>query len=182
MTKTKNLSCPMPENTNPLYISNFAFSVHKAPKMTFFVQSANLPDISLGEASVASPLLDWPEPGDKINFGQFSCTFMVDERMENFKELTNWMLALGYPDDHDRFTQFMKSQDNLLTERLKTVSDATLGILGANLQPIATYTFIDCFPVSISGIQFDTTVTDATPIKITATFAYSNFELKTIYD
>lgn len=179
---SKHLSCPMPENTNPLYISNFIFSVQKAPDMTFFVQNANLPDISLGEATIATPLSDWPEPGDKVNFGQFSCTFLLDEKMRNYKQITDWLIALGYPTDHRQFSKFIYKQENNLSEHLKTVSDATLGILGANLGPIATYTFIDCFPVSISGFQFDTTVSDAQPIRATATFAYSSYELITIYD
>lgn len=179
---SNGLTCPMPENTNPLYISNFIFSVHKAPDVTFFVQQANLPDISLGEATIATPLVDYPEPGDKINFGQFSCTFIVDERLNNYKQIANWMLALGYPDNHSRFTKFIKDQDNNLSESLKTKSDATLGILNASMGAIATYSFIDCFPIALSGFQFDTTVVDATPIKATATFAYSHYQLVTIYD
>lgn len=177
---SNNLTCPIPDTLNPLYISNFVFSVHKLPSMTFFVQQASLPDITLGEATMATPLVDFPIPGDKMNFSQFSCTFMIDEKFENYKNVTEWIMALGYPDNHERYTQFINKQESNLNEHLKTVSDATLGVLDANLRAIATYTFIDCFPISVSGIQYDTTVADAVPIKATVTFAYSHYELKTL--
>ena len=46
----------------------FRFKMTKIPKVEFFVQTANIPGINLGTATVASPLYDYPVPGDKINY------------------------------------------------------------------------------------------------------------------
>lgn len=176
------LKCPMPDNINPLYPANFIFSVHKAPELTFFVQDVNMPDMSLGNATYATPLTDIPVPGDKINFGQLTISFLVDEKFSNYSQLTEWMLALGFPDDHQRFTSFTKKQENNLSEHLKTVSDATLGIIDAANHPVATYTFIDCFPISLGGWQYSSKNTDTTPITATVTFLFDHFKLQTKWD
>lgn len=173
------LTCPIPENINPLYASNFIFSVNKLPDMTFFVQDVSLPDISLGEATYATRLSDIPVPGDKVNFGTLTVSFQIDEAYKNFKAITEWLLALGYPDENQRFTTFINKKENYLSQHLKTVSDATLGILDSEMQTIAMYTFIDCFPISISGLEMTSQATDSNPLKVTATFAYNYFILET---
>jgi len=173
------LSCPIPENINPLYTTNFIFSVHKAPLMTYFVQDVNLPEISLGQAQISNPLLDVPMPGDKVTYGNLTLSFTIDSNFKNYSELSNWLISLGYPENHNQFTTFVNSQANNLTEHLKTVSDATLAILDSANKPIATYTFVDCFPVSLSGFEYSSSETDARTIKATATFVFSHYQLRT---
>lgn len=173
------LQCPVPANVNPLYPSNFVFSVNKAPNLTFFVQDVDLPDISLGEATYATRLSDIPVPGDKVVFSPLTISFQIDEDYVNYRELTRWLIALGYPESNQQFTSFINEQDNLLSEHLKTVSDATLGILDSELQPIAVYTFVDCYPLSVSGFQFTSQASDSNPLKATATFAFNYYELQT---
>ena len=46
----------------------FRFKMSKLPLVEFFVQSANLPGISLGNATQTTPLYDIPIPGDKISY------------------------------------------------------------------------------------------------------------------
>ena len=45
----------------------FRFKMTKLPKVEFFVQTANIPGISLGTATVPTPLYDYPVPGDTID-------------------------------------------------------------------------------------------------------------------
>lgn len=176
-----NLRCPIPENINPLYATNFVFSVHKVPDLTFFVQDVSFPAISLGQAITSNPLQDTPYPGDKVNFGDLSITFTIDEHFRNYTKLSEWLIALGYPENHSQFTNFVNAQQNNLTEHLKTVSDATLGILDSSNNPVATYTFIDCFPISIGGFEYSSKETDARTLNVTASFLYSHYQLRTKY-
>lgn len=177
-----NLRCPIPENINPLFSTNFIFSIHKVPDLTFFVQDVGLPSITLGEASVSNPLQDTPMPGDKLVYGELTVSFTIDERFQNYRVVSEWLHALGYPENHEQFTLFVAKQEANLTEHMKTVSDATLGILDSSNNPVATYTFIDCFPTSLSGFEYTTTDTDASSIKATATFRFSHYQLRTKYD
>lgn len=177
-----NLRCPIPDNINPLLATNFIFSVHKLPDITFFVQDVSMPDVSLGQASISNPLQDTPMPGDKVSFGSLTVSFTIDEKFANYKAVTEWLLGLGYPENHLQFTTFISAQQNNLSEHLKTVSDATLGILDSSNLPVATYTFIDCFPVSLGGFEYSTSETTARHIKASVTFAFSHYQLRTKYD
>lgn len=173
------LTCPIPGTINPLFASNFIFSVNKLPDLTFFVQDVSLPDISLGQANYSTRLSDIPVPGDKLNFGTLSVSFQIDESYKNFKALTEWIMALGFPESNSQYTNFIDQQEVHLSEHLKTVSDATLGILDSEMQPIAIYTFVDCFPISVSGFEVTSQTTDSNPLKATAVFAFNYFSLDT---
>ena len=45
----------------------FRFKCSKLPTVEFFCQTANIPGISLGQATVDTPLKSIPFPGDELN-------------------------------------------------------------------------------------------------------------------
>lgn len=55
------------------------------------------------------------------------------------------------------------------------VSDATLIVLDGTHRPMQSFTFIDMFPTSLSGIEFDATSATAQQATARASFAYSYF-------
>ena len=81
----------------------FRFKMSKLPLVEFFVQSANLPGISLGNATQVTPLYDIPIPGDKISYSPLDLSFIVDENLNNYKEIHDWILGLGFPSNHTQF-------------------------------------------------------------------------------
>ena len=81
----------------------FRFKMNKIPKVEFFVQTANIPGINLGTATVPSPLYDYPVPGDKIQYQTLDLSFLVDENLNNYKELHDWISGLGFPSNHQQF-------------------------------------------------------------------------------
>ena len=42
-------------------------------------------------------LADIPVPGDKLCFGDLEITFLVDENLENYREIHGWMYGIGFP-------------------------------------------------------------------------------------
>ena len=176
------LTCPVPETINPLQANQYIFSVNKIPSLTFFAQSANLPDLTLGSQTMSTRINDIKMPGDSLEFGSLMVRFTVDEKFKNYKAVAKWMIALGFPEDNQQFSRFIVEQQSDLDEYMKTVSDATLGILDSANNPVATITFIDCFPVSLSGLEFDSEATQSSTIKATAVFEYTHYKMTTIYD
>ena len=81
----------------------FRFKMTKLPLVEFFVQSANLPGISLGSAQQNTPLYDIPIPGDKLDYDNLTIQFLVDENLENYREIHGWLTGLGFPKDHEQF-------------------------------------------------------------------------------
>ena len=68
-------------NRNFLSPIGFKFTLAKYPKVDFFSQSANIPEISLGTAIQPSYLKNLDVPGEKITYGDFRLSFIVDENL-----------------------------------------------------------------------------------------------------
>jgi hypothetical protein len=175
------LTCPSPLNIKPLIGSgNYVFSATKFPALTLMIQDVALPTMDIGETTLATPLSDFPVPGDKINFAPLTLTFVVDESMSNYLLVNDWMVAMGFPDNHDAYINFI-SRANILTdenELARGYTDATLTILGNNNRPLVQAYFVDCFPVSLSGPRFSSTNSDASPLTAEVTFRYNYYTMR----
>ena len=64
-------------NRNFLAPTGFKFSVKRCPAATFFCNKANIPSLDLGVAQQPTYLKDIDRPGDKIQFGDLTITFLV---------------------------------------------------------------------------------------------------------
>ena len=65
-------------NRNFLSPVGFNFTLVKEPKVSFFSNTARIPELSLGTAVQPSYLKDVDVPGDKLQYGDFSLRFLVD--------------------------------------------------------------------------------------------------------
>lgn len=157
-------------NINFLAVHRFRIAIQRCPNVTFFCQTANLPGLSMGTATQATPFVDVPVPGDKIQFEEFTVSFAVDEDMSNYKEIANWIIALGFPRSHTQYRNIAQTVEG-------TRTPVSLFILDSNQQVKHTAIFHDAFPVTISGIQFDTKTEDTVIPYATASFRFSFYEI-----
>ena len=84
---TRTLSCPLPENINPLSPNGYMFSIEKLPSLSYFCQEVNLPSLNLPEATQLNPFTKIPIAGDQLEFGQLTIQFLVDDVMGNYKAI-----------------------------------------------------------------------------------------------
>ena len=188
---TRNSPKPRPgtpiENRNFLSPVGFKFGLKRAPAAAFFCNEANIPDMTLGIAEQPSYLRDIPVPGDKIQFGDLSIRFLVDEDLSNYMEIQNWIRGLGYPATLKEFDDLEK-QDYLYGAKPfdqrgdQIYSDGTLQILSSNLVPKFNVKFRDLFPYSLSTMSFDATDTDIEYFTADATFKYTLYTLTDLED
>lgn len=172
----KTLTCPLPQNINPLSPNGFNFSVSKIPNITFFCQQANLPGLTFGEPEFANPFRSIPVPGDIITYDTLQINFLIDEDMSNYRSIWNWIIALGFPQSYDQYITFVNAdQSGVLNELAKNYSDATLEILSSTNNIAATVQFVDIFPVSLDSVLFQSTNQDVPYLVGTATFRYSYY-------
>ena len=163
------------ENRNFLSSVNFKFSLNRAPKVAFFSNQVSIPSLTLGVAVQPNYLNDIPVPGDKMVFDDFTVKFLVDENLENYMEIQNWMRGLGFPeslkeiydfqDSNERFEQPYKSDMNLY-------SDGTLIGLNSNLRFNFQVIFKSMFPTYLSPLEFDATSADTEYFTADVTFKY----------
>ena len=86
------------QNRNFLSPIGFQFVLGKTPKVDFFCTNTRIPELSLGLARQPTYLKDLDIPGEKLTFGDLTLRFLVDENMENYMAIHNWLTGLGFPE------------------------------------------------------------------------------------
>ena len=170
-------SAKIPSNMNPLAPSGFRFLITKLPKMQFYCQTVNLPSITLPDAVYTTPLSNVPIPGDKLEFGELSIQFLVDETLENYKAINTWLFGLGFPIDRSQYSNFL-AQDTVAqgsSEYTRNTSDASLFILTNNNTESKLITFKNMFPVSLESLTFTGIESDVNYLIGNATFRYNYY-------
>jgi hypothetical protein len=168
------------ENRNFLSPTGFKFTITRTPKVAFFCNQANIPDLNLGVAIQPSYTNMLPTPGDMIEFGDLNLRFLVDEDLENYMEIQNWMRGLGFPEKISQFSEL--TQNGLVrgnyTQNLQNVySDGTLQVLTSSQLPNFQISFKDLFPYTLSTMTFDATDTDIQYFTADVSFKYTVYNI-----
>lgn len=157
-----------PKNTNSLQLNEFRLVLHRTPKMIYFCQEVYFPGVTIAELVQPTPFsTQVKRPSNKLDYENLDITFIVSEDMENWKEIRSWMVGLTNERD---FVRPLPENERY--------SDATLILMSSSSTPFFYVTFQNCFPVSLSGIQFSSKVTDITPATAALRLAFSGYEIQ----
>ena len=176
--------------------TQFRFLINQLPKVQYFTVSANVPGITLGDATYATPLKDIPLPGEKLTYDDLNITFIVDENLENYIEIHNWLASLGFPKSREQFKTHRSATSNLpkatvgtsgdigdvkpITSDSPMFSDSVLTVLSNKNNPVVECRFEDCFPTSLSSLDYSQNQTDVEYLTAEVTFKYKIYEIKTL--
>jgi hypothetical protein len=145
---------------NPYNTSHFKF-INKNFKLVEDACTAiQIPSMSLAPVLQTNRFATIKHPGDKVEFTYLSITFLVDEDLTNYQEISEWILSI-------RTTEYAKLKDK--------VSDSKILIHNSAHGLVGTYTFTDSFPVNLSALDLQTDGGDIVYPKITVDFAYTSF-------
>ena len=175
--------------------TQFKFGIHQLPKVEYFVTQAELPDISLDTTLQNTPFKDIPIPGEKLTYSNLTVTFLVDEYLENYISLHDWITGLGFPQNRTQFTTFRDITSNTppdggneasvdivgsaISDK-SMYSDGYLMILSNKNNPIVQIDFQDMFPISLGALSYDQGATDVEYLSVSTTFAYNIYTLTTL--
>ena len=152
-----------PTNINQLNVVSFETNFLRMPGVNYFCQRVSIPGINLSNTILSTPYANIPIEGDVLEFEDLTIGFIVDEDMQNYLELYNWLKSIGFPEkfpQYDNETSSIKSDVNKLIHTNKS-------------NPNYSIVFKDVFPISLGTIAFDTNATALDPIVINAGFKYS---------
>ncbi len=178
--------------------TQFKFGIIKLPKVEYFCTAANIPGITLGNTNQPTPLKDIPIPGDKLDYDTLNISFLVDENLENYREIHGWLTGLGFPKDYSQFRdlqgagsdRYPTTQNVGLSKELGQVkkavqddgglySDATLFVLTSKNTNNIEVRFRDIYPVSLSGLDYNQQANDVDYLTASVTFSYKIYEFAT---
>jgi hypothetical protein len=167
-------------NTDLLQSAKFIFSLPRITSTQFFCQTANIPGISTQNSIQATPFSDLNIPGDKLVYETLNIGFLVDEELESWTQIHDWMRGIAFPESFDE-RQNLKLQTRFSEKsQYPQYSDAELITLAANNTPKTKFHFIDLFPIQVSGIPFDIRIGSEQTITATAIFKFKRYDITRI--
>ena len=154
-------------NRNYLSPLGFQLELENFKGVDFFCQSANIPDMTMPVTEVPSRFRSLPiVPGGGVTFGDFQVTFIVDEALTNLLSVQKWMKANGNdgskPENVPAEPQYSKGQ---------------LIVTTSNYATNFVVNFSNLFPISVSGLNFDATLSDQQYLTATAVFKYHSYTI-----
>ena len=172
----------------------FRFKCTKLPLVEFFVQSANIPGINLGSATQTNPLYDIPLPGDKITYSALDMSFLVDENLNNYKEIHDWILGLGFPSNNQQFQDLQSAGSDRFPGSSRSTaatgtstpqplneggiySDAILTVLNSKNIDKTEIRFQNVYPTSLGSLNYDVRQTDVDYLSASVSFNYMNYDI-----
>ena len=191
---TTNVITREPSKSDYASPIQFRFKCTKLPTVEFFVQSANIPGINLGSAQQNTPLYDIPLPGDKITFAALDMSFLVDENLNNYKEIHDWILGLGFPSNNQQFQDLQSAGSDRFPGSSKSTavtgtstpqplseggiySDAILTVLNSKNIAKTEIRFQNVYPTSLGGLNYDVRQTDVDYLSASVSFNYMNYDI-----
>jgi len=94
-------------------------------------------------------LKELPLAGDRLVFEDFSLQFIVDEQLENYLAIHNWMRGLGFPNSIEDFIDLVTDENNVI-DMDQQYSDGTLLVLNNQFNNIAKVKFNGLLPYSLT--------------------------------
>lgn len=146
------------------FARGFQFKVRTLGPFTeedlLYVTTANLPDKQIQNKTVPYFGLDFNVPGTVKYTGSdaWSVQFRCDEGINIRTKMEN-------------FTREIFDDETSTGLYGVPIEEATMDLLGKDLEPVRRYTFVGLYPVSVGTIAYDAQ-DDGTPLTIDFTFAY----------
>lgn len=172
-------------NKSLLNNNNFRLLIDKVPTVEYYVQSVNIPSMVFLESMMPTRVgIDAYFPGDKVTFSNLSVTFLVDEDLENYKEMYDWMNAIVPISDSADYKDYVNTS-TLTTGELSNInndliqySQITLVTNTNKNLPNKFFRFYDCFPVGLGEIELKSG-SESETVTCTAEFRFTYFDINT---
>ena len=172
-------------NKSILNKNNFRLLIDKVPTVEYYVQGVNIPSVSFTEVvQPAGVGVDAYFPGDKVSFDTLNVTFLVDEDLENYKEMYDWMSSIVPINNSDDYGSITGSTKNTLGvanqsgDALKTSSMITLVTNTNKNLPNRYFRFYDAFPISLGGLEL-LSGSETEPVTCEVQFRFTFYDIKT---
>ena len=176
----------LPDKLSYLSPTQFELVIAKLPSTKYFATGANIPSVSLNALAQSTRLGIQPQmPGDRVAFSEFNVNFIVDENLENWRELYTWMIQIAPGYDSNEYRKLIGANDRVgqkfddSGDPKKMYSDMTMVVTTAANNPNRYVRIYDCFPTTLAEVTMDTTTTDNPYVVCNATFAFTYFEIAT---
>ena len=133
-------------------------------------------------------------PGSTLSFANLDLSFLVDENLNNYKELHDWLIGLGTPESDSQFAGLLESGSDRFAGSTASsastgsntaqplnegaiYSDATLTVLNSKNIAKTEIRFKNVYPTSLGSLSYDIKASDVDYLQVGASFSYMGYEI-----
>ena len=159
------------ENFNYLQPTSFKLVIDRKnyPNLEFFCQNVTHPGMLMTAVEVPFRRISGvPVPGESLTFNELSCNILLDENLEGYSEMFNWVR---------RLLETNMGQSRVSMTEPPTYADITLSILSSHNNQTKQIRYLDAVPTSLGDINFESTASGSEFITFNASFRFTYFEL-----
>lgn len=161
----------VPSTVNLQSPLGFRFFIKRLPNVAFFVNKMNLPGITLPAAEEATPFMMLPKPGDHVVYEQLVLNFRIDEGMENYFSLQDWLQTIGGLKGGEAYGR-LAAKPEYTGYGLE--SEILVSVLNAQKNVVRNITYSDSWPTQLKLDNiFDAGLTEVQYFSATAIFRFS---------
>jgi hypothetical protein len=158
-----------PETFNILSNGNYQLTITRATNLEYFCQDIIWPSIELPPVLQGTPFQDMRIQGDHMQVSPLTVSFLVDEDMNNYFYLLEWMIEAGFPDNYSQYQHAATNND--------LYSDGTVIVYNNTKNVIRSVNFTRMFPIKLSAPKFTPTNTAVRYVICDVTFYFQSMKI-----
>ena len=161
-------------NLNYLQPTSYKLTIDREnyPNLEYFAQSVTHPGMIMNPVEMPYKQLSGiPFTGAKLTYNELSANLILDENLSSYDEMYNWMRRLLTQEEIPAIKR------NFKTKVVPTYSDIVVSILSSHNNKTKHIKYIDCIPIALGDITFESTATGTEFVTFTISFRFSYFDL-----
>lgn len=157
------------------YQDKFKFVLRKTKLVSYLCFDVKFPSVTINRIDVQTGINPYPVAGNKLLYDNLTLSFKIDENLENWLEIYNWMRGLGTPSSSDEFVELLNTNDVRRKGNVVTY-DGTLFTLTNKMSSNVKFFFNDMFPINLTGPELTlSNVPQGIVLTASVTFAFTRF-------
>ncbi len=159
-----------PETYNFLSSLNYQLTITRITNLEYFSQKVMWPEVSVNPVLVPTPFQDMRVTGDHMTVSPVTIEFKVDEDMNNYFDLLEWMAEASFPNDYGQYKTAIDNKN--------LYSDGSIIVYNNTKNVTRIVDFSQMFPIKLSAPVFDTTAASVQYVTCNATFYFQTMKVR----
>ena len=161
-------------NLNYLQPTSYKLTIDREnyPNLEYFAQSVTHPGMIMNPVEMPYKQLSGiPFTGAKLTYNELSANLILDENLKSYDEMYSWMRRLLEQEEIPAIKRSHK------LKIVPTYADITISILSSHNNKTKEIKYIDCIPIALGDITFESTATGTEFVTFAISFRFSYFDL-----
>lgn len=126
---------------------------------SLLASTSNIPGVSVGEVPTSYRNRSGFVPGNKLEYPSLSIRFDIDENLESYRAINDWIVHNGHERD-------VKYHDIIIT------------IVDSTLRPTLSFRYVSAFPTTLDGFEVNNRNSSIEFAQTGATFRYDYYTIE----